>query len=79
MGGYSNVDDLVLEVPGSAYLGVALRSFDSKTEQWSIWWLDSRTPLGPLDPPMRGCFHNDVGTFYADDTFNGRPVRMRFI
>ena len=79
MEGYSNVDDLVLEVPGGAYRGVALRSFDSKTQQWSIWWLDSRTPLGPLDPPMRGSFHNGVGTFYADDTFNGRPVRIRFI
>ena len=79
MGGYSNVDDLVLEVPGNAYRGVALRSFDSKTQQWSIWWLDSRTPLGPLDPPMRGSFHNGVGTFYADDTLNGRPVRIRFL
>ena len=79
MEGDSNVDDLVLEVPGGAYRGVALRSFDSKTHQWSIWWLDSRTPLGPLDPPMRGSFHNGVGTFYADDTFDGRPVRIRFI
>ncbi len=79
MGGYSNVDDLVLDVPGGAYRGVALRSFDSRTKQWSIWWLDIRTPLGPLDPPMRGGFHNGVGTFYADDTFNGRPVRIRFI
>jgi len=79
MGGYSNVDDLIMEVPGAPYRGVALRSFDSKTQQWSIWWLDSRTPLGPLDPPMRGTFQNGVGTFYADDTFNGKPVRIRFI
>lgn len=35
MGGYSNVDDLMLAVPGAAYRGVALRSFDSKTQQWS--------------------------------------------
>lgn len=79
MGGYSNVDDLELKVPGAPYRGVALRSFDSKTQQWSIWWLDSRTPRGPLDPPMRGSFHNGVGTFYGDDTLNGRPVRARFL
>lgn len=78
-GSYSNVDDLVLDVPGAPYRGVALRSFDTKTRQWSIWWLDSRTPLGPLDPPMRGSFHNGVGTFYADETFSGKPVRTRFI
>ena len=79
MGGYSNVDDLVLDVPGAPYRGVALRSFDPKSQQWSIWWLDSRTPLGPLDPPMRGGFHNGVGTFYGDDTLNRKPVRARFI
>jgi hypothetical protein len=79
LGGYSNVDDLVLNVPGAPYRGVALRSFDPKSQQWSIWWLDSRTPLGPLDPPMRGSFKNGVGTFYGDDTLNGKPVRARFI
>ena len=72
MGSYSNVDDTVLNVPGAPYRGVALRSFDPETQQWSIWWLDSRTPLGPLDPPMRGSFHNGVGTFYGDDTLNGK-------
>lgn len=79
MGGYSNVDDTVLNTPGRPYRGVALRSFDSKSEQWSIWWLDSRTPLGPLDPPMVGGFKDGVGTFYGDDTLNGRAVRARFI
>jgi hypothetical protein len=79
MGGYSNVDDLVLNVPGNPYRGVALRSFDTKSEQWSIWWLDSRTPPGPLDPPMSGGFKDGVGIFYGDDTLNGKPVRARFI
>jgi hypothetical protein len=79
MGGYSNVDDTVFEKPDAPFRGVALRSFDSKTQQWSIWWLDSRTPLGPVDPPMRGGFRDGVGTFYADETFNGKPVRTRFL
>jgi hypothetical protein len=80
MGGYANVDDTMFEVPGGAYRGVALRSFDAKTAQWSIWWMDSRTPLGPMDPPVRGSFHNGVGMFYAnDDTEDGKPVRTRLI
>src|ERR1700684_1175214 len=62
-----------------SHRGVALRSFDPETQQWSIWWLDGRTPLGPLDPPMKGTFHNGVGTFYGDDTLNGKPVRARFL
>ncbi|MFY9675961.1 MAG: hypothetical protein WAK13_15985 [Terriglobales bacterium] len=36
MGGYANVDDTVFEVPGGTYRGVAPRSFDAKTGQWSI-------------------------------------------
>jgi hypothetical protein len=70
--GYSNVDDLVLNVPDAPYRGVALRSFDPKSQQWIIWWLDSCNPLGSLDPPMRGRFKNGVGTFYGDDTLNGK-------
>ena len=80
MGGYANVDDTVFEVPGGTYRGVAVRSFDVKTGQWSIWWLDGRTPLGPMDPPVRGTFKNGVGTFYAnDDTEGGIPVRTRLL
>jgi hypothetical protein len=78
MDGYSNVDDNVFFVPGGTYRGVGLRSFDAKTQQWSIWWLDSRMPLGPLDPPVRGRFKDGVGTFYAEDSQDGKPVRVRF-
>lgn len=79
MGGYGNIDDNVLELPGGSYHAVTLRSFDAKSNQWSIWWLDGRSPLGPLDPPVRGSFRDGVGTFYANDTFNGKPIRVRFI
>jgi hypothetical protein len=79
MGGYANVDDDVFDVPGGPYRGVAPRSFDAKSGQWSIWWMDSRMPTAPMDPPVRGRFQNGVGTFYADDTENGRAIRIRFI
>ncbi len=79
MGGYANVDDDVFEVPGGTYRGVAPRSFDAKSGQWSIWWMDSRSSQAPMDPPVRGSFRNGVGTFYADDTEGGKPVRLRFI
>jgi hypothetical protein len=40
--------------------------------------LDSRQPH-QLDPPVVGGFHNGVGTFFADDQFQGKPIRVRFI
>jgi hypothetical protein len=78
MGGYANVDDDVFEAPGGTYRGVAPRSFDAKSKQWSIWWMDSRAPTAPMDPPVRGSFRDGVGTFFANDTFNGKPIRVRF-
>ena len=77
--GAGNVDDNVLELPGGTYRAATLRSYDRATRQWSIWWLDGRFPRGPLDPPMVGSFSNGVGTFYANDTFQGRPIVVRFI
>jgi hypothetical protein len=79
MAGYANVDDDVFEAPEGTYRGVAPRTFDAKSQLWSIWWFDSRMPTAPVDPPVRGRFHNGVGTFYADDTLNGKPIRIRFI
>jgi hypothetical protein len=78
LGGYGTVDDNVLELPTGTYHGASLRSFEPKSGTWSIWWLDSRTPLGPLDPPVRGSFRSGVGTFLGDDTFNGIPIRVRY-
>ena len=79
MEGSANVDDNYFDVPGAPYRGVTLRAFDPESGQWSIWWLDGRMPLGPLEPPMRGTFRDGVGTFYADETFKGIPIRVRFI
>jgi len=78
MGGQALTDDNVLDLPAGAYRAVGLRAFDAQTGSWSIWWLDGRMPQGPLDPPVRGRFRDGTGTFFADDTFNGRPIRVRF-
>lgn len=79
MGGQGNVDDNVIELPGGTYRAVSLRSFDPNTRQWAIWWLDGRDPHHPLDPPMVGSFSKGIGTFYADDTFKGRPIKVRYL
>jgi hypothetical protein len=55
-----------------------LRAFDAATGLWSIWWLDGRDPHR-LDPPMVGGFDDGLGTFFADDLFEGRPIRVRFL
>ena len=79
LGGAGNIDDNILELPAGTYRAVSLRSYDPETNQWSIWWLDGRSPLGPLDPPVRGSFKDGIGTFLANETFNGKPIVVRFI
>ena len=78
LGGYGNIEDNLLHLPGGSYRALALRSFNTHTKQWSIWWLDGRLP-GQIDVPVVGQFENGVGTFYANDTLDGMPIRIRFV
>ena len=78
MGGHANVEDNHIDRPGGAYRAMAIRAYDPGTETWAIWWIDGRNPHH-LDPPVKGRFHNGVGTFVCDDTFNGKPIKVRFI
>lgn len=78
LGGQGDVDDNVLRTPTGTYRAVSLRTFDPQTKKWSIWWVDSRHPHH-LDPPVVGTFTNGIGTFTASDTFNGKPIVVRYI
>ena len=76
--GAGNIDDNVLEMPNGTYRAISLRTYEPWSERWSIWWLDGRTP-GRLDPPVVGGFKDGVGTFIGPDTFEGRPILVRFL
>jgi len=76
--GAGNVDDNVLEMPNGTYRAVSLRTYEPWSDRWSIWWLDGRNP-GRLDPPVVGGFKDAIGTFIGPDTFDGRPILVRFL
>ena len=78
LGGNGNVEDNLLHLPAGDYRAVALRSYDPEAGTWAIWWLDARNPHA-LDIPVTGRFEQGIGTFYADDTHEGRAVRLRFL
>ena len=77
LNGLGNMDETELLSPRGHYHGATLRLFDPETATWSIYWLDSRKPA--IDTPMVGRFENGIGYFYADELFEGRPIRVRFI
>lgn len=78
LGGHANVDDNVIHLPDGDYRALTIRSFDTASGLWSIWWLDGRHP-GRLDVPVVGRFEDGKGHFYADDTHNGQAIRVRFL
>jgi hypothetical protein len=77
IGGICNIDDCLLELPDGAYRAATFRLFNAERQRWSIWWADARR--GELEPPVHGRFDDGVGRFVGDDSFEGRPIQVRFI
>src|SRR5207237_389354 len=62
---------------GTRIRGLALRLYDPQARQWTIHWSNSAT--GTLDRPMTGAFTGRRGTFYNQESFEGRAIFVRFI
>ena len=78
LGGFGNVVDNFLHFRDGDVRAVAIRSYDSRTLSWAIWWLDGRAPHS-LDTPVVRSFSGTVGTFLANDVLDGRPIQVRFL
>ena len=74
--GLGNVEDFRTDYQGGI-VGMSLRLFDPVTRLWAIYWSDSRRS-GILEPPVVGSFSNGIGVFDCDDTFDGRPIVVRY-
>lgn len=77
LGGFGNIEDNQLFLPEGQVRAIALRSYDSNTGLWSIWWLDGRLPH-TIDVPVVGKFTNGVGLFFADDILRDIAIKVRF-
>jgi hypothetical protein len=82
--GIGNFDDFVPDGWRPGFVGMTLRVFNPQTRQWSIYWLDNDTggidsATGQLRPPVVGGFVDGVGTFVGRDTFEGRPILVKFV
>ncbi|WP_266160881.1 hypothetical protein [Dyella silvatica] len=76
LGGIVNLNETVVHRSTGTYRGMGLRAYDAKTNSWADWYLDGRHPT-EMDAPGIGRFINGVGTFLSDDSFNGKPVKLR--
>jgi len=77
LGGLGNFDWNEIDLPEGRYRASTLRLFNPRLGSWSLHWVDGRDPK--LDPPLTGAFADGIGTFFGDDMFEGRPIRVRFL
>lgn len=72
------MDEFEADTPSGHIEGMTIRTYNSKSHEWSIYW--SSQANGTVDfPPMVGKFRNDRGEFYDSEMYNGRAVYVRFV
>ena len=76
LGGRANTDQIVFKNGPSAG-GATFRIYDPQRQTWSIYWIG--TTSYTLEPPVTGHFVGNRGEFYGDDSWEGKPIRVRFI
>jgi Protein of unknown function (DUF1579) len=75
--GLGNIDEMRATLGGRPFIGHSIRVFNPATKQWSIHWVDNfSTALTPV--PMVGRFDGDTGLFFSEETYEGKPIRVRF-
>ena len=70
------LEKAVFEAPGSRIEGAVVRLYNPETRQWRLYWTARNGGL--FDPPQIGEFRKGVGEFFAQDTWKGRTVLVRF-
>jgi hypothetical protein len=72
--GVANVDEF--DCPALGFKGMSVRALDRTRGEWAIYWIGSGD--GVLQPPVYGSFADGRGEFMGDDSFGGRPIKVRF-
>lgn len=75
LGGAAHMDEI--DIPAKSLSGINLAVFNDADRSWSLYWMDNRSRV--FFPPLTGRFEAGRGVFYADDTDEGRPVKVRFL
>ena len=75
--GLTNMDEGEFYRESGTVLGMTVRLFDARSNQWRIYWSDNN--VRSLEYPMVGGFNGNVGEFYSQEPFEGRMIFCRFL
>ena len=73
----ANIVEFDVQGPAGRISGVSLRLFQPATRQWTLHFANLAN--GSMTEPMQGSFKQGHGTFYGQDTLNGRKILVRFL
>jgi len=76
LGGAANLVELEVKGPAGEIKALSLRLYEPAARQWTLNFAGQD---GLLTSPMTGAFQDGVGTFYDQDTLNGRAILVRFV
>ncbi len=62
-----------------SFNAIGLHLYDPEKRRWTLYWADTRNTPGVMQTLASGAFEGDTGTFFAPDTFNGKPITVRVI
>lgn len=75
--GRANIGELEVDGAGGHLELLSLRLYNPQSHKWSLNFANSGE--GKMGLPNIGEFKNGRGEFYAQDTFNGRPIMVRSV
>jgi len=75
--GRANLGELEVIGPAGRIEGLSLRTYNPKSQQWNITWVNSADGTPGL--PMIGEFRDGRGEFFNQESLNGRAIFVRFI
>lgn len=77
MGKRANIVEFDVRGPAGRIAGVSLRLYQPATGQWSLHFANLAN--GSMTEPMQGSFRQGYGTFFGEDTLDGRKILVRFL
>ncbi|CAH0274719.1 hypothetical protein SRABI118_03591 [Massilia sp. Bi118] len=77
MGGRANLVELDVRGSAGRIPGVSLRLYQPASGQWTLHFANLANGL--MTERMHGVFQDGEGSFYGQDTLNGRTILVRFL
>ncbi len=77
-GGLANVDEYRADAPSGRIQGMTVRTYNTKTGEWSLYWANSTAGVIAMPPTVGHFDGNGKGEFFDKEDYNGKPIIVRY-